>query len=319
MYNVGIDLGGTKIAAGLVDENGKIVFKNSMQTGAGRHYRDIVVDMASLALDVIKHGGASIDQVESVGIGSPGAADCSKGQILYCSSLKFRDAPLSSELQKHIALPVFLENDANCAALAESIAGASKDCENSVTVTFGTGIGCGIIIGGRLYGGFNHGAGEVGHMVIERGGEQCSCGRKGCWETYASGTALARQTRIAAAGVPLSLINRLASGEISRIDGRTAFDAARQGDEAAVGVVNQYIRYVSEGLINLINILMPEIVVIGGGVSDQGKYFLEPLQELVSAGAYGGRNLPQPQLKAAELGNDAGIIGASMLKRQAYR
>lgn len=317
MYNVGIDLGGTKIAAGLVDDNGKIVFKKSMPTRAGRHFVDIASDMSVLALDVIKCGGASIEQVESVGIGSPGAADFSKGLILYCSSLNFRDVPLSSELQKNIGLPVFLDNDANCAALAESLAGAAKDSEHSVTVTLGTGIGCGIIIGRKLYGGFNHAAGEVGHMVIDLGGEECSCGRNGCWETYASGTALVKQTRKAAADVPLSLINRLSSGDLSRIDGKTAFDAARQGDDAAVRVVNQYIRYVSEGLISLINILMPEVVVIGGGVSHQGKYFLKPLQQLVSAGVYGGSNLPQPKLKAAELGNDAGIIGAAMLKRQA--
>ncbi|HEY5575849.1 MAG TPA: ROK family protein [Clostridiaceae bacterium] len=319
MYNVGIDLGGTKIAAGLVDDNCKIIFKNSIPTRAGRPFIDIVSDMSVLALDVIRRGGASIEQVESIGIGSPGAADRSKGLILYCSSLNFRDVPLSSEIQKNIGLPVFLDNDANCAALAESIAGAAKDSEQSVTVTLGTGIGCGIIIGRKLYGGFNHAAGEAGHMVIDRDGEQCSCGRKGCWENYASGTALVRQTRKAAADVPLSLINRLSSGDISRIDGKTAFDAARRGDEAAVRVVNQYIRYVSEGLINLINILMPEVVVIGGGVSHQGKYFLKPLQQLVSAGVYGGSNLPQPKLKAAELGNDAGIIGAAMLKSQASR
>jgi glucokinase len=316
MYNVGIDLGGTKIAAGLVDENGKIVFKNSMPTNAGRHYRDIVSDMASLALDVIRCGGANIGQVESVGIGSPGAADCSDGIILYCSSLNFRDVPMKNELQKHIDLPVFLDNDANCAALAESIAGAAKDSEHSVTVTFGTGIGCGIVIGGSLYGGFNHGAGEAGHMVVNMEGEQCSCGRKGCWETYASGTALDRQTRLAAADAPASLINRLACGDVSRIGGKTAFDAAREGDETAIKIVHRYTSYVSEGLINLINLLMPEVVVIGGGVSQQGEYFLGPLRELVSAGVYGEKKLPQTKLMAAKLGNDAGIIGAAMLKRQ---
>jgi glucokinase len=319
MYNVGIDLGGTKIAAGLIDDKGKIVFKNSMPTRAECHYTDIASDMSFLATDVIRRGGASIDQVESVGIGSPGAADSGKGLIIYCSSLNFRNVPLCSEIQKHIGLPVFLDNDANCAALAESITGAAKGSEHSVTVTLGTGIGCGIIIGGKLYRGFNHAAGEAGHMVTELSGEQCSCGRKGCWETYASGTALVRQTRKAAADAPLSLINRLSSGEIARINGTTAFDAARLGDDAALRVVNQYIRHVSDGLISLINILMPEVVVIGGGVSHQGEYFLEPLQKLVSAGAYGGQNLHQPKLKAAELGNDAGIIGAAMLKRQTSR
>ncbi|MBP1745274.1 MAG: family protein, putative glucokinase [Firmicutes bacterium] len=224
---------------------------------------------------------------------------------------------MKSELQKHINLPVFLDNDANCAALAESIAGAAKHAVHSVTVTFGTGIGCGIIIGGKLYGGFNHAAGEVGHMVIASGGEKCSCGRSGCWEAYASGTALVRQTRKAAADDCSSMINGLSEGDMARIDGKTAFEAARKGDETALRVVNQYTRYMSEGLINLINILMPEVVVIGGGVSHQGEYLLEPLRELVSAGMYGAKKLPRTKLLAAELGNDAGIIGAAMLKRQA--
>lgn len=318
MFNVGIDLGGTKIAAGLVDGNGNIVSKLSMPTGRGRHYTDIARDMAGLVFDVVRQGGAEIGQVESIGIGSPGAADCNEGTIIYCSSLNFRNVPLKTELQKHIDLPVFLDNDANCAALAESMTGAAKQARHSITVTFGTGIGCGIIINGKLYGGFNHGAGEAGHMVIEIGGEKCSCGRNGCWETYASGTALERQTRMAAADNPSSLINRMSKNDISRIDGKTAFDAARKGDETALRVVNQYILYVSEGLINLINLLMPEVVVIGGGVSLQGKYFLEPLKKLVEDGVYGEKKLPQTKLIAARLGNDAGIIGAAMLKRQAF-
>lgn len=318
MFNIGIDLGGTKIAAGLVDDTGNIVSKRSMPTGRGRHYSDIAHDMAGLVFDVARQGGAEIRQIESIGIGSPGAADCKKGTIIYCSSLNFRDVPLKAELQKHIDLPVFLDNDANCAALAESMTGAAKQAMHSVTVTFGTGIGCGIIINGKLYGGFNHGAGEAGHMVIASGGEKCSCGRKGCWEAYASGTALARQTREAAADNPLSLINSISEGVILRIDGKTAFDAARKGDETALRVVSQYNRYVAEGLINLINLLMPEVVVIGGGVSQQGEFFLEPLKKLVEDGVYGEKRLPQTKLVAAQLGNDAGIIGAAMLKRQAF-
>jgi glucokinase len=317
MFNVGIDLGGTKIAAGLVDGNGNIVSKTSMPTGRGRNYTDIARDMAGLVFDVVRQGGAEIGQVESIGIGSPGAADCIKGTIIYCSSLNFRDVPLKAELQKHIDLPVFLDNDANCAALAESMTGAAKHAGHSVTVTIGTGIGCGIIINGKLYGGFNHGAGEAGHMVISIGGEKCSCGRSGCWEAYASGTALASQTKKAAADNPSSMINRMSEDDMVRIDGKTAFDAARKGDETALRVVNQYIRYVSEGLINLINLLMPEVVVIGGGVSLQGEYFMEPLTKLVEDGVYGEKRLPQTKILAAQLGNDAGIIGAAMLKRQA--
>jgi len=317
MFNVGIDLGGTKIAAGLVDSDGNILIKRSIPTARGRHYSQIVRDMADLALEVISKGGASLEDVESIGVGSPGAADSKTGTVIYYSGLNFKDVPLAVELQKHITLPVYLENDADCAALAESIAGAARGTESSLTVTFGTGVGCGIVLNGSLYGGFNHAAGEAGHMVICCGGERCSCGRNGCWEAYASGTALASQARRAAQASPASLMNSLAAGRISGIDGTTAFEAARKGDETAVKVINNYIRYVSEGLINLINLLRPEAVVIGGGVSQQGDFFLEPLKELVYSGVYGGENLPRTRILAAELGNDAGIIGAAMLKRQA--
>jgi glucokinase len=317
MFNVGVDLGGTKIAAGLVDSEGNILFKKSIPTGKGRSYVEIVKDMAQLVQEVITEGGASLEDVESIGVGSPGAADTKTGTVIYYSGLNFKDVPLASELRKHISLPVFLENDADCAALAESIAGAARNSGSSLTVTLGTGVGCGIVLNGRLYGGFNHAAGEAGHMVICCGGEACSCGRKGCWEAYASGTALARQARYAAAASPASLMYTLASGDISDIDGRIAFEAAKKGDETAASVINNYIRYVSEGLINLINLLMPEAVVIGGGVSQQGDFFIEPLKELVYAGVYGGDNLPRTKILAAELGNDAGIIGAAMLKRQA--
>jgi glucokinase len=319
MYNVGIDLGGTKIAAGLVDDDGKILFKRSIPTGRGLHYSQIVSDMAELALDVVRQGGASLDDIESIGVGSPGAADSKTGTVIYYSGLNFRDVPLAEELRKHVSLPVLLENDADCAALAESIAGAARGTESSLTVTFGTGVGCGIVIGGRLYGGFNHAAGEAGHMVICMGGERCSCGRNGCWEAYASGTALAAQARRAAEASPQSLMNCLAAGNPAAINGLTAFEAARKGDEAAVIVIDNYIRYVSEGLINLINLMMPEAVVIGGGVSQQGDFFLEPLKKLVCSGIYGGDILPRTRILAAELGNDAGIIGAAMLKRQMIR
>jgi len=313
MYYVGIDLGGTKTAAGLVNEDGIIICKETKPTRNGGHYTEIAEDMAGLASSLIRNSGVKIEQVGYIGIGCPGTSDCEKGIILYSSTFGFIGAPLAAEMQKHINLPVFLDNDANCAALAESLSGAAAGAESSVTITLGTGIGGGIVIGGKIYRGFNCAGGELGHMKIALEGEECTCGRKGCWETLASGTALIRLTKKGALANPESVINKLTEGNMEKIDGRTAFDAARQDDETGKRIIGEYMGYLSDGLINIINILMPEVVVIGGGISNQGEYLLEPLRKLVGAGVYGGKNMPQTGIRLAKLGNDAGIIGAAML------
>ncbi|NLL06589.1 MAG: ROK family protein [Clostridiaceae bacterium] len=313
MYYVGIDLGGTNIAAGLVNKAGEIIYKDSTPTNAQRPYTEIIKDMADLTLKVIKEAGVNIDEVEKIGIGSPGTPDCKEGILIFSGNLNFRNVPIKAEMQKYIDLPVYLDNDANCAALAEEVAGSAKGTKHSVTITLGTGIGGGIIIDGKIYSGFNFAGAEIGHMVMVCDGIQCTCGRKGCWESYASATALIRQTTKAAQENPDSIINKLIEGDFSKINAKTAFDAAKQGDETGNRVVQQYIKYIAEGLINVINIFMPEVVVIGGGVCKEGDYLLKPLKELVYAGVFSREEIPQTQIKTALLGNDAGIIGAAML------
>lgn len=313
MYYVGIDLGGTNIAAGLVSEEGKIIYQESIPTNASRHYSEIIKDMADLTLRVIKAAGVSIDEVKNIGIGSPGTPNCKDGILIFSGNLNFRNVPMREEMQKYINLPVYLDNDANCAALAEGIAGSAKGTKDSVTITLGTGIGGGIIIDGKIYSGFNYAGGEIGHMVIYCDGVQCTCGRKGCWERYASATALIRQTEEAAKENPNSIINKLIDGDFSKINAKVAFDAAKQGDEVGDRVVKQYIKYIAEGLINVVNIFMPEVIVIGGGVCKEGEYLLKPLRELVSAGAFSREEIPQTQIRTALMGNDAGVIGAAML------
>ncbi|HOQ37627.1 MAG TPA: ROK family protein [Acetivibrio sp.] len=315
MYSVGIDLGGTNIAVGLVNEEGKIIHKDSVPTLRERPYQMIIKDMAMLAKKVIEDAGVSIDQVSGIGVGSPGTPNCKDGILVYNNNLNFRNVPIRTEIQKYINLPVYLDNDANCAALAESVAGAAKGSDISVTITLGTGIGGGVVIDGKIYSGFNFAGGELGHTVIMVDGEQCTCGRKGCWEAYASATALIRQTKKAAQENPDSLINKLVDGDLSKIDAKTAFDAAKQGDKTGELVVGQYIKYISEGLINMINIFMPEVLVIGGGVCKEGEYLLKPLRELIKQGVYSKEDIPQTQLKTAQMGNDAGIVGAAMLAR----
>jgi len=314
MYYIGIDLGGTNIAAGVVDENGKIIYKESTPTNRGRSYKEIIKDMSMLTLKVIKTASVSLSDIKSIGIGSPGTPNSKEGVLIYSNNLMFENVPMRVEMQKHIDLPVFLDNDANCAALAESVCGAAKDVQDSVTITLGTGVGAGIVIGGKVFSGFNNAASELGHTVIVSGGEKCTCGRKGCWEAYASATAIIRQTKRAAQENPESIINKLINGDLSKIDAKTAFDAARQNDKVGEKVVSQYIFYIAEGLINIINAIEPEMIAIGGGVSKEGEYLLKPLREFINEGTY-CTQVAQTQIKVAQMGNDAGIIGAAMLGR----
>ena len=313
MYYVGIDLGGTNIAVGLVDENGKIIHKDSTPTLREREHNEIIKDMAMLSKKVIKDAGVDIKEVKSIGVGSPGTPNSRDGIIVYANNLKFRNVPIRAEIQKYIDLPVYVENDANCAALAESVAGAAKDAQHSVTITLGTGVGGGVVIDRKIYSGFNFAAAELGHMVIVVDGEECTCGRKGCWEAYASATALISQTKKAALENPESVINTLIGGDLNRIDAKTAFDAARQNDETGKKVVRQYIRYIAEGIMNVVNIFQPNVIVIGGGVCKEGDFLLNPLKEFVSKGIYSMPEVPQTEIRTALLGNDAGIVGAAML------
>jgi ROK family protein (putative glucokinase) len=315
MYYIGIDLGGTNIAAGIVDESGAIVKKGSVPTGRTRPSEEIVEDMCALAESLMKDTGIGVSEIHSVGIGSPGVLDREKGVIIYNCNLGFRNVPVRKLIQKHFNLPVYVENDANCAAIAESQAGAAKGYPHAIVITIGTGIGGGVIINNRLYTGFNGAGGELGHVVIRMNGEACNCGRKGCWEAYSSATALIRQTARAAAANPQSLINRLVDGDHSKITAKTPFDAARMGDETAKRVVDEYIEMLAEGLANMINIFQPNIVVLGGGVSKEGENLLVPLREKVEGRTYCPEGLEKPKIVAAKLGNDAGIIGAAMISR----
>lgn len=312
MYYLGIDLGGTNIAAGIVDENCDIVLKDSIPTLRERKDIEIVRDMAKLSLKIIRDANINASEIKSVGIGAPGTPDNKKGIIVYANNLNFYNTPIRAIMEEYTDLSILIENDANCAALAESVAGAAKGTASSVTITLGTGVGGGIVLNGRLYSGFNYAAAELGHMVIASGGELCTCGRRGCWEAYASATALIEQTKKAAIENPDSLIYTLIGGDLSGIDAKTAFDAAKQGDETGKKVVSRYIAYIAEGLVNIINILTPEVIVIGGGVSKEGEYLLKLLREAVFRDAY-FKSTPQTEIRVAKMGNNAGIVGAAML------
>lgn len=309
MYYVGIDLGGTNIAAGLVSEDAKILADMSIPTRAERSWQEIVADMADLSKKVIEKAGVALSEVKGVGIGCPGSIDNENGICAYSNNLKMEHANIKEEFQKHLDLPVNLENDANAAALGEYMVNG-QGAKSYVFITLGTGIGGGVIIDGKIFRGFNGTGAELGHTVIVSDGEDCTCGRKGCWEAYGSVTALIRQTKVAMEKNPDSMMHELARKE-GKVSGRTSFDAAHAGDKAALEVVNQYFEYVAEGITNMVNVFQPEKIVIGGSISKQGDYLLKPIAEFVAKNDY-NRYMPKAKVEIATLFGDAGIIGAAL-------
>nr|WP_319487301.1 type I phosphomannose isomerase catalytic subunit [uncultured Caproiciproducens sp.] len=313
VYRIGIDLGGTNIAVGVVDENYRIVAKYSVPTASERPYQEIVEDMAQAVHKVLRDAGISIEQCCSIGIGSPGICDSETGTVLYTNNLNWKDVPLAATLQKWIDLPCYLSNDANCAALGEVAAGAAKGCKNAVLITLGTGVGGGVVLDGKIFSGCHSAGAELGHTVLVKDGELCTCGRHGCLEAYASASALIRQTKRAAQEHPESAIWALCGGNLEHVSGRTSFEAERLGDETARQVVNAYISYLSEGVLNFVNIFRPECIILGGGICNEGARLLDPINTYVRQYCFGGEIVTAPKVIKAALGNDAGIIGAALL------
>lgn len=314
MYYIGIDLGGTSIAYGIVTEDGQIVQFDRSPTRYKEGYEAVLSDMVSVCKKMLKENNIGEKEIISIGIGAPGTIDTGSGTILYANNLEFKNVNVRAYFKNHFDLPVYLDNDANCAALGESVAGAAKGYKNSVTVTLGTGVGSGIIIDGKLYSGAFGGGGELGHHVIVVDGIECNCGRKGCMESYCTANALIRDAKSAIQEAPDSEIWKLCKNNADNINAKTVFDAYNLNDTTAKALVKNYVYYLADGLANAINILQPEVIVIGGGVSLAGESLLEPLRSSVYAKLYGGSELSSTKIEGALLGNDAGIIGAAFLK-----
>ncbi len=317
MYRIGVDLGGTNIAVGLVNEQFEIVAKESLPTQGTREGIEIAQDIAKLCLSVCKNAGVAMADVASVGVAAPGAVNDEAGVIIYTTNLKFENFPMSAFLREQIGVrEIHVENDANAAAWAEAVAGAAKGSHSSVMITLGTGVGGGIVVDGKIFTGFNSVAGELGHMVIEVDGRPCTCGRCGCWETYSSATGLIKTTHEKLAECEQTGRKTLMTdlvAERGKVNGRTAFDATRMGDEAAREVVDCYIKYLASGIASLINILQPEVVSIGGGISNEGQFLLDLLLPAVKPQCYGAGRISSADIRIAQLRNDAGIIGAATL------
>lgn len=310
MIRIGIDLGGTNIAVGAVNERHEIIARCSVPTGAERPAQAVIADMCAAVEEALRRAGLTAADCTSIGIGSPGTCDPETGVVARAYNLGWKDVPVCRMLTEHFGLPAHLGNDANCAALAEVVAGAAAGRRDVVLITLGTGVGGGIIIGGKIYAGMRGAGAELGHTALVLDGEPCTCGRRGCWEAYASATALIRQTREAAVQNPQSL---LAQVPAEQINGRTVFDAADRGDAAAQRVIDRYCEYIAAGMTDIVNALAPEMILLGGGVSRQGERLLAPIREYIATHCFGQREGAIPVVAAAQLGNDAGIIGAAAL------
>ncbi len=313
MY-IGIDLGGTNIAAGLVDDNGKIICKDSIPTGRERPVEAVIADMAAIAKKVTEMGGYTLKDVKAVGIGCPGTVDNATGMVVYSNNIVMDHVPLVEEFKRHIDLPVNLENDANAAAYGEYIT-CAKDKKSFVFMTLGTGVGGGIILDGKIWRGFNGAGAEIGHSTLIMGGRQCTCGKKGCLEAYASVTALINQTKEAIEAHPESMMAEWAEKH-GKVNGRTSFECAEAGDKTAIEVRDRYIEYVADGVASIMNILQPEVFVIGGGISREGDKILVPLKKYAYENDY-NKHMPKTQIQIATLFGDAGIVGAAMACKEA--
>lgn len=308
-YYIGVDIGGMSIKAGVVNSNGEIIAKESCVTRVGEGYKVIVKDIYELCEKVISKANLTKSDVVAVGMGSPGTVNGAKGVITFAGNLNFKKVAIIKEFNKYWDVKAVVNNDANCAALGEARFSGIENLKNSVFVTLGTGVGTGFIIDGKIFEGVNGEGAEGGHICIRFNGEKCTCGQKGCWEAYASATALLRQTQKAMDKNPDSLMHKLVE-EKGALDGTVPFEAYLAGDKAATKVIKTYVKYVATGIVTLVNIFRPEAVFIGGGVSNAGDYFIKMIEKEVKKNVFGGKINKKPTILKAKLGNDAGIVGA---------
>lgn len=310
---IGVDIGGTAIKLGLVNAQNEIICKESTPTEAALGVERVIDNLLSATQRMLEKCDITYTDCIGMGIGCPGTIDPEKGIVEYSNNIDWENVELVKEIEKRISIPVRIENDANCAVLGEMVAGKAKGYDDVVLITIGTGIGSGIICDGKIFHGGANGGGEAGHTVICVGGEQCTCGRKGCLEAYVSATALIRDAVRAAERHPDSLLNTLCENKLANMNAEIPFTACKNGDAVAKELIEHYFTYFGEFLTDIVNIFRPDVVLIGGGVSEQGDYLIAPLQEYVEKYAFGGRHIFIPKILKAELGNQAGLIGAANL------
>ena len=311
MIAIGIDIGGTSIKYAAVDSTGKVYDKEIQEIIKGED-QNVTIDKLIHNVKNYVYEHELVGKISGIGIGIPGSIDSKNGLVSYSNNLHWKELKVVELFKKETILPVKITNDANAAALGEKVFGAGKKYDNVVMITLGTGVGSGIIINGKIYEGLNGKGAEIGHSTLFVDGLPCTCGRKGCFEMYASATALIRQTREAMEKHKRSLLWKEAA-EQGTVSGRTAFNAAKKGDKVAKEVIDNYVKYLSEGLLNVCNIFRPDCIVLSGGIANQGDYLLDKVKKYCKKFDYGYPNSPVSEIKVAEIGYDSGIIGAACL------
>ncbi len=315
-YIVAIDLGGMSAKSALFSLDGTLLCEERASTHKADGFEGIMQKLNALARAVAEKGGASFDEVAAIGVGAPGIVDRGRGRVLRWSNYDWNDVPFAERLSQLTGKSVVVSNDANVAALGEAKFGATAAFQSSILLTIGTGVGGGMIFDGKIIEGFHSAGAELGHITIREGGIPCACGRKGCYEKYASATALILQTRHAMVENLDSAMWRIAQGKIENVDGRTAFAAAREGDETAKKVIDQFVGYLSEGIADFVNILRPEAIVLGGGIAGEGEALFEPLRKAVDQRSYIAMDIVPLKIVGAKLGNRAGVYGAYCLAKE---
>lgn len=312
MYAIGIDIGGTSIKGAIVNDLGEVLTRFHMDVDNKNPGEVEVNKFCDVMLKAVKEYDPSI-KIEGVGIGMPGILDMDKGVVIMSPNLtKWNSLPLGKIISERTGLPVYLNNDANVAALGEARYGSGKEYNDMIMLTLGTGVGGGIVINNHLYDGHMHMGAELGHMVLKVGGRKCGCGRRGCFEAYASATGLIRETKKEMEKHPESLMHEIAK-ELGKVNAKVAFQACKAGDKAGIRVVNRYVKYLGEGILNYCNIFRPEVVVLSGGVANEGDYLLDKVREYIKSYDYGMPGSPKVEVKVASLGYDSGKIGAACL------
>ena len=314
-YYLGFDLGGTNMVAGVVDEEYNIISKKSIPTKAGRSVDEITYDMAEVSKEAVRQARLELTDISSWGIGMPSCINPATNTLVHLNNFGWKNVPIFDYLKKYISLPTYLSNDANCAAYGEVLAGAARRYSDAIMLTLGTGVGGGIVINNKIYSGYDTMGAELGHTKIVYNGVQCTCGQYGCLESYCSSTALIRRTKEAVKEKPGSLILEMAGHDPNKIDGEMVFESSKKGDALAAELVDEYISYLAAGLSSFIVIFRPQVIILGGGIAHAGDMLLEPLNKKLYTCTFAAEVIGIPKVIRAELGNDAGLIGAAFLEK----
>lgn len=314
-YYLGLDVGGTQLVAGVVDAHYRIVAKASLPAGAGRPIEQITTDMARVSREAVAAAGLTVAAMSSWGIGMPSYVNPKTGLLVHANCFGWKNVPIYDYLRKHLPLPIYIANDANCAAYGEVLAGAAADYSDALMLTLGTGVGGGIILNKKIFSGYDTMGAELGHTKLVYDGALCTCGQKGCLEAYCSATALVRIMKQRMSEPRQTWLRTLCAGDEERIEARMLFEAARRKDAVALEILQQFTGRLAAGLSTFVVIFRPQVIILGGGLAGAGELLLEPLRRELAACTFAADQIGVPPVVRAQLGNDAGVLGAALLEK----